>query len=765
MRNYAKYCFRFKGSFKKMQIGTIKILLLVLLNTLIIPVFSQEKKVSLDLKSVTLEEVFAEIEKQHDVVFIYRQELIDNVGKVSVFCNNANLKEILKDILVKRNLDFTERGRQIIITSMASKEEDAAEVKISGKITDIIGEPMPGAAILIKGTMKGAIADNDGNYIIMAPPNSTLIFSYLGYRPQEIPVLGRSAINIVMEEEAAELMGAELVVTGYQTLSKERSAGLYAKPDMDVLVSRPGVPNILQRLDGLVAGLTVNNAPSASQNSFLIRGLSTIGIFDNQISNSVPTGTNRNPLYVVDGIPIEDINTVNPQDVSDISILKDATAASIWGARASNGVIVITTKKGEVNEKINLEYNGYISFQGRPDLNYTPALDSRQFIFAANEIFNLQNSDNPQKYAELYPWSTISEYRGISNTGVAPHEVILYEGYLGKTSPQQTQARLDSLSTINNRGQIRDLWYREAMLTNHTLSASGGGKIHSFYGSFTYTNATDNRPQDSDNNFKINLRQDFRFSDRFKVYLITDLSNTLSNSRRNIAVDNKFYPYQLFRDQAGNNLSIPYMRYLSEPVHQQFQAKSGIDLDYNPLDEVNLGYTKSEDLHNRIVGGITLDILKGLRFEGTYGYIKGLSETKSFDDEKSYLVRSELVQFTIPSQTPGGTPQYGLPDNGGRYSVTNMSQTNWTVRNQLVYDMHWNNRVHQLTLLAGHEMQDQLLLYKSNTVRGYDPLLLTFTPIDYKTLSSDGISGTIMPNSGTRSTLMNDSFNLSLIFV
>ncbi|ULT23431.1 TonB-dependent receptor plug domain-containing protein [Sphingobacterium sp. E70] len=164
----------------------------------------------------------------------------------------------------------------------------------------------------------------------------------MGFEPKQIKVSSHIG-QIKMQKAVGQLQEVQVINTGYQTISKERSTGSYAKPNMTILENRTGSMNILQRLDGLIAGLTVNNAPNASQNPFLVRGLSTIGVRSPEGNGYV--GTNRNPLFVVDGIPIDDVSSINPQDVADITVLKDATAASIWGARASNGVIVITTKK------------------------------------------------------------------------------------------------------------------------------------------------------------------------------------------------------------------------------------------------------------------------------------------------------------------------------------------------------------------------------------------------------------------------------------
>ncbi|MBS1567107.1 MAG: SusC/RagA family TonB-linked outer membrane protein [Bacteroidetes bacterium] len=645
------------------------------------------------------------------------------------------------------------------IATTAGLSDSLPAESLIGVIKDATGNGIPEVSVTLQPINKGTVTDQQGRFVFKKIPAGfyTLQVSHVSYAKQEKTVyLSNATLRIDLVLEASSALQAEVVVsTGYQTISKERSAGAFSKPDMQVFVERPGSQNILQRLDGLVPGLTVNNAPGASQNPFLIRGLSTIGIPDPQNVNSL-VGTNRNPLYVVDGIPMDDITTINPQDIADVTVLKDATAASIWGARASNGVIVFTTRKGTNNEKINMQYDGYISFQGRPDLDYMPVLNSPQFINAAREVFNLHDADNPKYYAEIYPWKTISAYSGISNTGIPPHEAILYAGYLGRATSAQVQSGLDSLAALDNRSQIRDLWYRNALLTSHTLSLSGGRKVHSFYGSVNYTNTKSNRPQDSDNFFKLNLRQDFRFNDRIQAFLITDLSNSIVKSKRNIAVDNRFYPYQLFRDAAGNNLSIPYMRYLSDSIRNDYQQRSRVNLDYNPLNEVNLGSTKNDALLNRVLGGATIKIFKGLKFEGTYGYIKGSRSTTSFDDEQSYLVRSELVQFTV-APTTASTPQYNLPNTGGRYTTAQLNQRNWTVRNQLVYDKEWQNRKHQLTLLAGQESQEQFTTFNSSTVRGYDPLLLTYGAVDYNTLSK-GISGVVMANSGSRSTLINNAF-------
>ncbi len=246
--------------------------------------------------------------------------------------------------------------------------------------------------------------------------NATLVITGVNLEDLEVKVNGRTNITIVVKIRVLE--SEEVVVkavnTGYQKLSKERSAGSFSKPDMEVVNNRTGTMNIIQRLDGLVPGLVINNSPDAQRNGtqFLIRGLNTIN-------------TSKAPLFVVDGIVMEDISFINPNDVADITVLKDATAASIWGTRASNGVIVISTKKGGRNQLLKVEYDAFLNFRGKPDFDYFPVLNSAQYIQASKELFDPVN----------YPYSTASLYNpAIANVGIAPDKQVLYDMHRGLIS-------------------------------------------------------------------------------------------------------------------------------------------------------------------------------------------------------------------------------------------------------------------------------------------------------------------------------------------
>ncbi|TXH23244.1 MAG: SusC/RagA family TonB-linked outer membrane protein [Chitinophagaceae bacterium] len=713
------------------------------------------QNVSISGNGISLIKVFKEIKQQAGFVFFYDKAILKKASLVTIHAKKASVESILNQAFQNQPLTWSIKNKTITVIPKPIVEKTNQQLvsdvvtpvatEIRGIVTDEEGAPLSGVSVVVKGTSRGTTTNSIGMYsITVNNDNTVLVFSMVGYSSQEIVVNGRTNINIKLAILVKSQEEVLIVSTGYQNITKERSAGSFAKPDMEIVRNRSTSMNILQRLDGLVPGLTVNNAPQ-SENPLLIRGLSTIGIKDD---NGANTGTNRSPLFVVDGIALDDVLSINPQDVADISVLKDATAASIWGARASNGVIVITTKKGNLNEKVRVQYDGFINFQGKPDLGYVPILTSKQYIQTAKEIFD----------PVLSPWSSVSSFTNLGSTGVAPHEVILYNRARGIISEDQANKSLDSLASINNHQQIKDLFYRNASLMNHSITLSGGTRNYSFYGSLAATDLKSPTPSEKNNTYKINLRQDFNLNKWLQFYLITDLTNTFTSAGRQPAVDYRFYPYQLFRGNNGENLGVPYVGYLSDSTRQVMESLSRVNLNYVPLDEVNYGYTKSDALMNRITGGTKIKIYDGLRFEGVYGYVRGANKTTKYDDAKSFALRNELVQFTV-ANSPSVAPTYYLPTTGGNYSVANLTQKNWTVRNQLIYDNSWNNNLHQLTLLAGQEAQSQLLLTTTSKLKGYDEALQTYTLLDYKSLNVDGVDGPVMPNSFGNSTYTEKPFN------
>ncbi|MGF1923929.1 MAG: SusC/RagA family TonB-linked outer membrane protein [Bacteroidia bacterium] len=735
----------------------MKLTIFILLCSLLqVSASSFGQKLNLVDKNVSIEKVFREIRKQTNYNILVESTNFKTSTKINTNFINASLESVMDAILNGSDMTYALENKNIIIKPKQKSFfdrliENILAIDVRGKVIDENGKPFGGASVKVKGTSNGTITADDGTFTLRNVPEDAIIeISSIGYKPLDLKAT-KDLGNIRMQADIGSLSEVNVVNTGYQTISRERSAGSFAKVDMNVVANRTTSMNVLQSLDGLVPGLVINNAPNRSQ--LLIRGISTTG-------GTTGTGTTAQPLYVVDGlaVPITTNNdnlpdiilSLNPQDVESVTVLKDATAASIWGARAANGVIIITTKKGTFGSKLRINYNGFANFRGRPELDHAGLLNARQFVEAGTEIFRTPG------YLAQYPYATVSALNG---GGITPLELALYNP--GGLSADQVNSQIEALASTDNRQQIKDLLYRDGLLNNHTVSLSGGGDKYAFYGSTSYTNTVTNTPGEKNNNFKINLRQDFNLNKNLSFHVLTDVSNNVSSAKRNpkngsADIDYYFTPYQLFRDANGSNLSIPFMTGLSNEVLLDAQARSRINLDYNPLDEFEYGNTQSDALTARINTGFRLKLIKGLSLEGTYGYIKVKNKLRDYESQQSYAVRREVVTFAVAAN-PTVVPRYYLPATGGRLSTLNGDQSKWDIRHQLIYDFTKNK--HALTLLAGQEAQEQFQTSTNTRVRGFDDILLTSASVDFATIAAL-IQGTILPNFSTLgSSMINDSFS------
>ncbi|UGU15472.1 SusC/RagA family TonB-linked outer membrane protein [Sinomicrobium kalidii] len=686
-----------------------------------------QKKISLNLNNVPMERLLDEIENRTDFNFVYKTEDVDLKRMVSVNVNQEKIISVLDRVFSGTRTVYTVVGQQILLTERKSEQAVVlrAQKQVRGTVTDQKGTPIPGVNVFVNIGVEdigdGVATDFEGKYTIAVTPGETLTFSHVSFVSRSVLVEDQTTIDVTLEELYNELEG--VVITGYQKIESGDNAGAFAKADMSTVQNRSTSMNVLDRIDGLVPGVVINQSPSDEEgvdNSVLVRGLTTIN-------------ANRQPLFVVDGVPINNISRINPRDIEDITVLKDASASAVYGSRAANGVIVITTKKGKVNSKIQFDYDTFINFQGKPDLDYIPTLTSRQFIDFARAIFD----------PVLNPYGQVSNTASLTDPGVPPHEQILYDLDNGLIDQATAERRLDALASFNNTNQIKDLWYRDAMLNNHTISASGGTEKHTFYSSLTYTRTEDNMPGNNDNTFKININQDFKFNSKLKVGLVTDLTQRITSGKRALTIDNRTLPYLRFRDEQENNLSMPYMQTFSRDELPGFESASGIDLDYNPLDEYDRGYDKGRDFQARITASLNWELLEGLEFQGLYGYVRGNGKVVEYNNPDNFVVRLENATMTQPATSPEGSPIHHIPLDGGHYYEENGLERNWVVRNQLNFNREWDHK-HRLNILVGQEAQEQLTTVTSSFTRAFDDQSLTFPSLDLNELSTTGIGNPVI---------------------
>lgn len=693
------------------------------------------QQITINRKNASLESLLKEIRTQSSYDFFYDGKIIPKNKLVDVSVTNGDIHEVLKKVLAGSSLSYTIEGKIVTIKkqsepTLMDKIKSAFEhIDVRGKVIDEHGKPLPGASVFVDDSNNRTTTNERGEFYLQnVNDNAKILIAYVGYQPIE-RAARRDLGTIQMQVSTDKLEEVEITFnTGYQQISRERAAGSFGKPDMKVMLNRTSTTNLLTRLEGLVPGLTTRGP-----GGLLVRGQSSIPI---TTPGAAPLTSTR-PLIVIDGIEFEgNIEQVNMQDIEDITILKDATSASIWGAKAANGIIVIITKKGKAGEGLRIDYDGYYAFQGHPDLDYVPRLNSQQFIAVARELF-------PQ----YLPFN--KNYRAVTqNYGSVPHLKIQYDRARSLITQAQADFKLDSLANLSNTAQIADLFVRDAGTLNQTVSVSGGGKAHTFYGSLNHIGSQSNVPGQQYNQYKINLNNSLVLNKRITVAVNADLTNTVTRNGNTYQPERSIVPYQMFKDASGNPLNINYLNgiptengfiVLPDSLRNIYQARSRVDLNFNPLLEQDRAYTTENGLFARLVGSVKANIIKGLDFQGTYGYNIGNTNTRAVRDQNNYDMRIEVMRFAVAAN-PTVTPVYNIPATGGKLNVSTNSSKAWTLRNQLLYNHDWDK--HQLSIMAGQQATSSTPVSTNATYYGWDDQLQTSRPVDLARLAA-GISGAV----------------------
>lgn len=337
------------------------------------------RKISIRVENQNFETIISALEKQTDVKFTYRSKLVSNAQKISLSANNEPLFQVLDKILTPLKIKYKVFNSQVVLSRLATLNENIEvenstqknvsnqvsltnnDISISGKVADEKGETLPGVSIVVKETKRGVITNTNGEFVISVPnENAILVFSYVGYETQEIVVGNRSILTVVLKTYLSNL--EEIVVVGYGEQQKKLITGATSQVKGSEIQKR-NTTGMMDALKGQVSGLNISKVSAQPGDGFKIsiRGLGTTG--------------NSNPLFVVDGVPVADISQLNPSEIESLDVLKDAASAAIYGSRASNGVLLITTKKGKVG-KMTLSYDGFYGAQNiAKKVNYLGAND------------------------------------------------------------------------------------------------------------------------------------------------------------------------------------------------------------------------------------------------------------------------------------------------------------------------------------------------------------------------------------------------------
>jgi len=687
----------------------------LLLGTLNVFAQSVSDKITVECNNESLATALKKIEKasKFKVLFTYNEV---QSYKVSVSANNETVADVMSTVLRRTPFKYIVRGKFITV----SKNVVVSKKKITGKVVDYkTGEPLIGATVYDTENKIGSSTGTDGTFSIIVPSNCYSVnVSYIGYNTRKVGVNEEKNYYITLSESVQSLK--DVVITGYQSISKERSAGSFSLVKGSEIKDKANLKgSVLESLEGLSTGFNVNY--SADADKYLIRGITSIN-------------STRTPLFVVDGVPLSSDaieEMVNNNDIESVTFLKDATAASIWGAQAANGVVVISTKHGTNDRKLKISYDGSVTYKGKPDYSYNDLMSSDMFIKNIKEIFD------PDTYSWNSVTSTVDGLTGYYNPVVFPHEQPFYDFLNGTISQSERDAELSKLASQDYRSQYEKYFMSNAYFTNHAVSFSGGGNHYTYYGSLSYK-GNKGINKDMSNKYALNLRQVFDMTKWLTLDLTFNASVDKSHGHVMPTMTN--LPYLQYRDASGNLLSQTDTKLYSSYADNVLNV-SGINLGFYPTQDFDNSFVHTNGMNLRANGGLTIKIIDGLKYEGRFQYYRSSSKTEQYQPNDNFDVLWERAAATTETGTQN------LPKTGGWLTKSDAHDTDWTIRNQFTFDKNWQNSLHQLTALAGFEVRENRIRNYSNFVRGYDYQTMTYTLYDMNTLANTGVSTPLIQKS------------------
>ena len=610
---------------------------------------AQKQQVTLNLKNVSLYELFNQIKEQTGLRFLYNAEQLDGLANVSVQAQNEKVSDVLNKVFSGKALTYDCDGKVIIVKKQEILPQTIKAKIISGKVTDYRDNPLPGVTIQIKGTAVGTSTNSSGVYSLpIATSDAVLIFSFIGMKTQEIAVANKSEINVKMTEESSNL--DEVVVTGYQDIRRDRVTGsvtvITAKE-----IENNSFKSIDQILEGKVAGLysyTTSGAPGTRAN-IRIRG-------DNSISG------NKEPLWVVDGLPLQggvaSINVVNagniqesildhgigniaPTDIESITVLKDAAASAIYGARAANGVIVIKTKRG-FEGKATFNYNGSFGMVEAPriDLDFMNSSEKIDFEISLMKDFS-----------RAWEGGLVGK---------------IYDYYMqGRYTESQYREELDKLRKINT--DWFDVIFRKAFSQSHFLSMRGGTEKTNYYASINYNGQSGILKSNSYDNLGASLEIRHKPAQNFEMNFKLN-GNFRESKDHNSSIDPFKYavfanPYEKpFNEDGSYAADFTYLGDNRSSIHY-----GNIYDQFNILRELNETQNKTiaSDLSARL--GMNYQVMEGLSVDLNGSLTYSTNNTEAWAAPGTYTSYSScFASSAISGELPEKYNNGYLREGSGR---------------------------------------------------------------------------------------------------
>ncbi|MBB6131714.1 SusC/RagA family TonB-linked outer membrane protein [Mucilaginibacter lappiensis] len=592
---------------------------------------------------------------------------------------------------------------------VAQEKANRSPQVLYGKIVDDQGEPLPGASITIGGRSTTVIAGKNGLFSISSPPlNGTLIITFIGYQTREIPVPDNFDKTLIVQLKVSygTLNEVKVVSTGYQTLPKERVTGSFAQPIKPMFDDRVST-DVISKLSGITSGLLFNANTSSTQSGALdlsIRGRSTIF-------------ANDQPLIVIDNFPYSgDISNINPNDIASVTVLKDAAAASIWGVRAGNGVIVITTKKGSLDQPLKISLNSNVTIAPKPNLKYNPQyMSTSDYIDVEQVLFKNGKYDGNLNNTANYPF-------------VSPVVEILAKQRDGVISEADASFQINALRKNDLTNDVSKYLYRNAVKQQYALSLTGGDHQTSYFISGGYDRNLQSQQKNDYNRLSLNSNLIFHPLKNLELSIGTNYiqsqtrtDNTLSN-----VLSGNIYPYARLKNADGTASVIT--QNLRSSFVRSAQSNGYLDWSYAPLEDLGLAenITKYSDI--RLSPSIKYFILKGLSIEGKYQYERYTTNFRDNESQQTFYARNLINQYAQVDDN-GVVNGHNIPLGG----ILNQSQSMvaaYNIRGQINYNGSWGK--HAINAIVGIEQgETKTEGNTSATLYGYDDGIGIYKDVDY----------------------------------
>jgi len=450
---------------KSILIMKLTLILLLFFNLHVIADVHSQTKVTLNLKAADFKKIISSIEKQSIYHFIYSERKIPVLQKMDVNVQNEEVPLLLDKLMANSGFKYNLLANHLIVITKSEEDVPVMAPPFTGKVTDEKGQPLVGASVRIKGARTGTSTDANGAFTLEVPDNTVLIISYLGYEDKEVAASGTASLNITLKLASSSLN--EVVVVGYGTQKKVNLTGAIATVNADKLEGRPMV-NLADGLEGLIPNLNVNlnSGQPGTKATFNVRGLTTLALSsDGKSTSSTPTG----PLILVDGVA-RDPNLIDPNDVESVTVLKDAASAAIYGSRAANGVMLITTKTGKKGP-VRLAYSGSYTISHPTQL--VDQVNSGDYI----KMFNEANRTGLASGAY-----TTTPFTSTDSTMAAAYRADPAHNPTGYQDP----ANPKRYRYVGNTDWIHVLYPGWAPQQQHNVSVSGGQDNTTYLASMGY---------------------------------------------------------------------------------------------------------------------------------------------------------------------------------------------------------------------------------------------------------------------------------------